>query len=80
MCDDSFVNPGRTIRSRKYLLDKSTPSNNPPWTEIDSEQKGNLLIQDLWAQGTDFILDMRVMNMDAAYYIQQTPDKSLAVT
>ena len=44
-----------------------------------SEQKGYLLKQDLWEQETDYILDMQVVNTDAALYAQKPPEKSLTV-
>ena len=40
-----------------------------------TEQKGGLLIQDLWQQGTDSVHDMRVVNTDALSYVSQSPDK-----
>ena len=46
---------------------------------VDSEQMGNLLIWDLWVQGTDWILDMHVMNMYIASYLNKTLDKILEV-
>ena len=47
--------------------------------EVNLEQKGNILIQDLWAQGTDFILDVWVVNMDVVSYVTKTLQKILAV-
>ena len=40
-----------------------------------TEQKGGLLIQDLWQQGTDSVHDMRVVNTYALSYVSQSPDK-----
>ena len=45
-----------------------------------SEQKGDLLIRYLWSKGMDYILSMRVVNIDAASYVQKTLDKSLQST
>ena len=42
----------------------TAPGTSPPG---DSEQKGDLLIRDLWKNGTDSIHDMRVVNTDAVY-------------
>ena len=42
-----------------------------------TEQKGDLLIRDLWQQGTDSVYDMRVVNTDALSYVQKTPKKGL---
>ena len=42
-----------------------------------TEQKVDLLIQDLWQQGTDSVHDMCVVNTDALSYVQKTPEKCL---
>ena len=34
-----------------------------------TEQKGDLLIRDLWQQGTDGVHDMRVVNTEALSYL-----------
>ena len=54
--------------------DSTTPGNSPPEA---MEQKGDLLIQDLWANGTDSVHDMRVVNTDAKSYWGRTPEKCL---
>ena len=41
------------------------------------EQKGDLLIRDLWQQGTDSVHDMRVVNTDALLYVRKSPEKCL---
>ena len=56
------------------MLAGSYLPNNPPRTAVDSEQKCDLL---MWAQGTNSILEMRVVNMDMASYIIKTLEKSL---
>ena len=38
-----------------------------------TEQKGNLLICDLYHNGTDSVHDMHVMNTDAKYHSEKTP-------
>ena len=45
---------------------------------MNSEQKGNVIIKDLWTQGTDCILDMRVVNMNTTLYIHNMSEKILA--
>ena len=40
-------------------------------------QKGDLLIRDLWQQGTDSVHNMCVVNTDALSYIRQSPEKCL---
>ena len=42
-----------------------------------TEQKGDLLIRDLWQQGTDSVHDMRVVNTDALPYVRRSPEKCL---
>ena len=55
--------------------------NNPHWRDKGApevtEQKGDLLIRDLWQQGTDTVHDMRVVNTDALSYFRKTPEKCL---
>ena len=41
------------------------------------EQKGDLLIWDLWQQGTDSVYDMRVVNTDTPKYQKKEPEKCL---
>ena len=56
---------------------KPKPPNKPPGTVADSEQKGELLIRDLWSWVMYCILYMGVVKKDAADYLQKTPEKSL---
>ena len=42
-----------------------------------TEQKGDLLIWDLWQQGTDSDHDMHVVNTDALSYVRKSPEKCL---
>ena len=42
-----------------------------------TEQKGDLLIRDLWQNGTDSAHDMHVMNTDAKSHYAKTPEKCL---
>ena len=42
-----------------------------------TEQKGDLLISDLWHNGTDSVHDMRVVNSDAKSHSLKTPEKCL---
>ena len=41
------------------------------------EQKGYLMIWDVWTQGMGSIHDMHVVDTDAVLYQSQTPDKCL---
>ena len=42
-----------------------------------TEKKGELLIRDLWQQGTDSVHNMRVVNTDALLYVRKTPENCL---
>ena len=42
--------------------------------------QGDLLIRDLWQQGTDSVHGMSVVNTDALSYVQKTPEKCLHET
>ena len=41
------------------------------------EQKGDLLLRDLWQNGTDSVHDMRFVNTDAKSYCEKSPEKCL---
>ena len=49
---------------------------SPLLTEV-TEQKGDLLIRDLWQQGTNSVHNMRVVNTDILSYVKKTPEKRL---
>ena len=42
-----------------------------------TDQKGDLLIQYLWQQGTDSIHKMRVVNTNNLLYVRKLPEKCL---
>ena len=42
-----------------------------------TEQKGDLLIRELWKNGTDSIHNMRVVNTDSKSHSAKTPGKGL---
>ena len=52
---------------------KPNPTRETPSAPEVTEQKGNLLIRDLWKQGTDSVHDMRVVNTDALSYLEKAP-------
>ena len=54
--------------------DSTTPGDTLPEA---TEQKGDLLIRYLWANGTDSVHDMRVMNTDAKSYWERSPERFL---
>ena len=45
--------------------DTTDPDGTPPEA---TEQKGDLLLQDLWQNGTDSVHNMRIVNTDAKCY------------
>ena len=53
------------------------PPKNPTETTEKSEQKGDILIRELWKGGTYSIHDIRVMNTDALPHWKKSPDKCL---
>ena len=55
---------------------KTKTSEHPAALEV-TEQKVDLLIQELWQQGTDSVHDMRVVNTDALTYQLKAPEKCL---
>ena len=54
----------------------STDQDGAPLPEA-REQKGDLLIRDLWQKVTDSVHDMRVVNTDAKTHTVKTPEKCL---
>ena len=69
----SQVAPCRGEKAKGKAIGKGKEA--PPPEE--GEEKGDLLIQDLWTQGTDIIHDKSVMNTDAVSYQSKTPEKCL---
>ena len=63
--------------------EKSKPSGPSETTDPDdtppevTEQNGDLLLRDLWNNGTDSVHDMRVVNTDAKSYWGKSPEKCL---
>ena len=41
------------------------------------KQKGDLLIRELWNNGTDSVHGIRIVNTDAESYLVKTPEKCL---
>ena len=59
---------GSAVRGGKYKL-KGQPSKD------QGDMKGDILIRDLWTQGTDSIHNMCVVNTDATSYQYKTTHK-----
>ena len=77
--NDPLIYSGRAVKRTKAAPDRSggtsTQSEVQP-SEV-REQKGDLLIRDLWQQGTDSVHDMRVVNTDALTHRKKDPEKCL---
>ena len=77
--DDSLIYSGRDVRTTKPTLarsNKTKPSEQPAAPEV-MEQKGDLIIQDLWQQGTNSFHDMCVVNTDTLTYQMKEPETCL---
>ena len=74
MREDPKIFIGRAVRggkSKSKGKDKEAPS-----TE-EGEEKGDLLIRDLWTQGMESIHGMRVVNTGAVSHQYKTPERCL---
>ena len=77
MRNDPLIYSGRAVKRTKATPAgagrTSTQSEvQPPKV---TEQKGDLLIRDLWKQGTDSVNNMRVVNTDALTHKKRDPEK-----
>ena len=65
------------MKRTKATPDESNKTSEHPAAPEVTEQKGELLIWDLWKQGTNSVHDMRVVNTDALTYQLKEPEKCL---
>ena len=72
--DDPKIFTGPSVRGGKA---KAKGKGKEALPTDEGEEKGNLLIWDLWTHGMDSIHDMRVVNTDAVSYQSKTPEKCL---
>ena len=77
--DNPLIYSGRAVKRTKAAPAGAGGTRNhaevqPP--EV-TEQKGDLLIRDLWQQGTDSVHNMRVVNTDALTHRTKEPEKCL---
>ena len=75
-----LIYSGRAVRRTKPMPAGSTkpnPTSETPAALEVTEHKGDLLIRDLWQQGTDSVHDMHVVNTDALTYLKKAPEKCL---
>ena len=78
--DDPLIYSGRAMSRTKPKPAGSKLTTPPDATTAApevTEQKGDLLIRDLWQQGTDSVHDMRVVNTDALTHRTKDPEKCL---
>ena len=79
VCDEPLIYSGRAVKTTMAMpagSNKTKTSEHPAALEV-TEQKGDLLIRDLWKQGTDSVHDMRVVKTDALTYQLKDPEKCL---
>ena len=77
--DKTLIFAGCTVKRPKANPANTTGTTNrdnapPPET---TEQKGDLLICDLWKNETDSVHEMRVVNTDAKSHSENPPEKCL---
>ena len=65
-----------SVKMPKAKPSRSKYKSSMPQLEA-MEKKGNLLIRDLWQNGTDSVHEMRTVNTDAKYHLEKTPEKFL---
>ena len=76
--NDPPIYQGCTVKRTKAKPAGPSGINNTEETPPEAtEQKGGLLLRDLWQNGTNNVHDMRVMNTDAKSYWERSPEKCL---
>ena len=77
--DEPLIFAGYAVKSPKENLARSKSTNttaaSPPLEAM--EQKSDLLIRDLWNNGTDSVHKMRVVNTYAKSHFTKTPETCL---
>ena len=74
--NNPLIFSGCAVKRKKEKLDRS--KNTPSTNNIEEmEQKGDLLMCDLWQNGTYSVYYMRVVNTDSEYHSAKTPEKCL---
>ena len=75
--DNPIIYSSRAVKSTKATpagAGGTTDQAGAPPPEV-MDQKGDLLIHDLWQNGTDSVHDMSVVNTDAKSHIAKAPEK-----
>ena len=66
------------MKRKKAKPSSPSDTTDPDYTLLEAtEQKGDLLLRDLWQNGTDSIHDPRVVNTGAKSYWEKSPEKCL---
>ena len=73
----SFAEPRINYTRRTKTNDNSTTStstqSNQTTSNIPSDERGDLLVKNVWATGTDCIIDVRMTDTDSPSYLNDTP-------
>ena len=79
MRDDPLIFTGSAVKRPKDKLANNSGSKDRDGAPLPeaTEQKGDLLIRDIWQNGTDSVHDMGVVNTDAKTHYMKTPEKCL---
>ena len=77
VCDNLLVYPGCVVREVNFQLTRSPVTNNPPVLQEKLDQKGFLLILDLFQRRMDSIHDMRVVGDYTLSYHNKSLEKFL---
>ena len=74
--NDPLIFEGRAVHITKENLARPT---FPPTRQKSEamEQKGDLMIRDLWKKGTESVYEMSVLNTDTKSHLTKTPEKCL---
>ena len=76
--NNHLIYQGSAVKRTKANPDGPSDNTDPDETPPDStEQKGDLLLRDLWKNGTDSVQDMHVVNTYAKSYLEMSPEKCL---
>ena len=74
--DDPKIFTGPSVQGGKAKVKETGKGTEAPPPK-EGKEKGDLLIRDLWNQGTGSIHDMHVVNTDAISYHSKTTEKCL---
>ena len=63
---------GRTVNRSARLAGK------PGQEEVPAESKADVSAHCFWKQGTTTMFDIRIVNLNAGFYLRMMPEKALA--